>query len=270
MIRDPRVVFDRLFSVLKVGTTQAERAQRLAEDRSILDWLLSSIARLQKTLGPADRTRLADYLDHVREIERRIQIVETRNLSGELRELPAAPAGVPDSFSEHVKLMFDLQVLAFASDLTRVFAFKLGRDASNRSYPESGFKGTFHDTSHHGGKEDRLLNFAMLNTYHVGLMPYLLEKLKNTPDGDGSLLDNTLLIYGSPMGDSNLHNHKRVPFFMAGRAGGAIKGGVHLKAPNGTPLANVMLGVLQALGLRDLERFGDSDGAYNIEYGQPS
>ena len=160
-------------------------------------------------------------------------------------------------------------MLAFASDITRVFAFKLGRDASNRSYPESGFKGTFHDTSHHG-KEDRILNFATLNTYHVGLMPYLLEKLKNTPDGDGSLLDNTFLIYGSPMGNSNLHNHKRVPFFMAGRAGGAIKSGVHLKAPNGTPLANVMLGVLQALGLHDLERFGDGDGAYNIEYGQPS
>jgi hypothetical protein len=268
MIRDPRVVFDRMFGVLKNGTTQAERAERLAEDRSILDWLLSSVARLQHTLGPADRSRLADYLDHVREIERRIQIIEAHNRTGEWRELPAAPAGVPDSFSEHVKLMCDLQVLAFASDITRVFAFKLGRDASNRSYPESGFKGTFHDTSHHGGKEEKILNFATLNTYHVGLMPYLLEKLKNTPDGDGSLLDNTLLIYGSPMGDSNLHNHKRVPFFMAGRAGGAVRGGVHLKAANGTPLANVMLSVLHALGLEDLERFGDSEGAYNIGHGQ--
>jgi hypothetical protein len=206
----------------------------------------------------------------VREIERRIQIVEARNRGGDLRELPAAPIGIPDSFSEHVKLMFDLQVLAFQSDITRVFAFKLGRDASNRSYPESGFKGTFHDTSHHSGREDKILNFATLNTYHVGLMRHLLEQLRNTPDGDGSLLDNTLLIYGSPMGDSNLHNHKRVPFFMAGRAGGAIKGGVHLKAPNGMPLANVMLSVLQQLGLPELERFGDSDGAYNIEYGQPS
>jgi hypothetical protein len=270
MIRDPRVVFDRLFGVLEVGSTRAARAERLAEDRSILDWLMVSVARLQKTLGPGDRARLADYLDQVREIERRIQIVEARNRSGEVRELPAAPAGVPDSFSEHVKLMFDLQVLAFASDITRVFAFKLGRDASNRSYPESGFNGTFHDTSHHSGREDKILNFATLNTFHAGLMRHLLEQLKNTPDGDGSLLDSTLLLYGSPMGDSNLHNHKRVPFFMAGRAGGALKGGLHLKAPNGTPLANVMLSVLQALGLRDLERFGDSDGAYNIEYGQPS
>jgi hypothetical protein len=268
MIRDPRVVFERMFGVLANGATQTERAGRLAEDRSILDWLLASAARLAGTLGPADRSRLADYLEHVREIERRIQIIEARNRTGDVRELPAAPVGVPDSFGEHVKLMFDLQVLAFASDITRVFAFKLGRDASNRSYPESGFQGTFHDTSHHGGKEEKVLNFATLNTYHVGLMPYLLEKLKHTPDGDGSLLDHTLLIYGSPMGDSNLHNHKRVPFFMAGRAGGALPGGVHLKAPNGTPLASVMLSVLRAIGLEDLERFGDSEGAYNIGHGQ--
>ena len=270
MTRDPRVVFDKLFGVIAVGTTQAERAARLAEDRSILDWLLLSIARLRNTLGPGDRSRLADYLENVREIERRIQIVEARNLGGELRELPSAPAGVPDSFGDHVKLMLDLQVLAFASDLTRVFAFKLGRDASNRVYPESGFNGAFHDASHHSGREDKILNFAMLNTYHVGLMRHLLEQLKNTPDGDGSLLDSTLLIYGSPMGDSNLHNHKRVPFFMAGRAGGAIEGGVHLRAPNGTPLANVMLSVLRALGLPELERFGDSEAAYNIGHGQPA
>ena len=264
MIRDPRVVFDRLFSVLSVGTTQAERAARLAEDRSILDSVLSSVARLQNRLGPGDRVRLADYLEQVREIERRIQIVERRNRSGELRELPASPVGVPDSFSEHVKLMFDLQLLAFASDVTRVFAFKLGRDASNRSYPESGFKGTFHDTSHHGGREDKILNFATLNTFHVGLIAWFLERLKNTPDGGGTMLDHTLLMYGSPMGDSNLHNHKRVPFFIAGRAGGALKGGRHLKAANGTPLANVMLGALHALGLEDVERFGDSDASFEL------
>ena len=253
------------------GRRDARRSarERLAEDRSILDWLLSSVARLQKTLGPADRARLADYLDHVREIERRIQIVEARNRSGELRELPAAPVGVPDSFSEHVKLMFDLQVLAFASDITRVFAFKLGRDDSNRSYPESGFKGAFHDTSHHSGREDKILNFAKLNTYHVGLMPYLLEQLKSTPDGDGTLLDRTLLIYGSPMGDSNLHNHKRVPFFIAGRAGGAIEG---RRAPEGAQR--------DAAGQRDARacctRWGSTTSsasatataAYNIGHGQ--
>ena len=265
MIRDPRVVFDELFGVLKGGGTQAERAQRLAEDRSILDWMAASVARLRQTLGPGDRAKLADYLDHVREIERRIQIVEARNRSGELRELPAAPIGVPDSFSEHVKLMFDLQLLAFASDVTRVFSFKLGRDNSNRSYPESGFAGAFHNTSHHSGREDKILDFATINTFHVSLIPYLLEQLKHTPDGDGSLLDHTLLMYGSPMGDSNLHNHKRMPFFLAGRAGGALPGGLHLKAANGTPLANVMLGVLHALGLQDVERFGDSEAAFNLQ-----
>jgi len=219
---------------------------------------------VQKTLGPSDRARLADYFDQVREIERRIQSVEARNRSGELRDLPASPLGVPDSFSEHVKLMFDLQVLAFASDVTRVFAFKLGRDASNRSYPESGFNATFHETSHHGGREEKILNFAKLNAFHVGQALYFLERLKNTRDGEDSLLDNTLLLYGSPMGDSNLHNHKRVPFFMAGRTGGALKGGLHLKAPNGTPLANVMLSVLHKLGLEDLERFGDSEAAFDL------
>ncbi len=264
MIRDPRAVFDELFGVLKTGRTQAERAEKLAEDRSILDWLLSAVARLQKTLGPSDRARLADYLDQVREIERRIQIVEARNRSGDVREAPADPIGIPDSFSSHVTLMFDLQVLAFASDITRVFAFKLGRDASNRSYPEGGFTGGFHNASHHGGKEDKILEFARLNAFHVGLIPHFLEQLRATPDGDGTLLDHTLLIYGSPMGDSNIHNHKRVPFFLAGRGDGALKGGLHLKAPNGTPLANVMLGALQRLGLPELKQFGDSDAAFEL------
>ena len=164
--------------------------------------------------------------------------------------------------------MFDLQVLAFASDITRVFAFKLGRDNSNRAYPESGYNGAFHPTSHHSGKEEKILKFATINRYHVGLIPYLLEKLKNTPDGDSHLLENTLLIYGSPMGDSNLHNHKRVPFFMAGRAGGRVKGGLHLKAKNGTPLANVMLSALRALGHDEMEKFGDSEAAFDLNPGQ--
>jgi hypothetical protein len=261
MTRDPRTVFDQLFGV---GATPGERAERRAEDRSILDWLGTATARLKKELGAADRARLAAYLDEVREIERRIQRIEARNASGEPRELPEAPIGVPDSFSEHVKLMFDLQALAFASDITRVFAFKLGRDASNRVYPESGFKGAFHSASHHGEREDRILDFQKINTYHVGLVPYLLEKLKNTGDGDGTLLDNTLVIYGSPMGDSNLHNHKRVPLFLAGRAGGQLKGGLHLRAADGTPLANVMLSVLQKLGAGDVQQFGDSTAAFDL------
>jgi hypothetical protein len=266
MIRDPRVVFDQLFGV---GATPAERSERRAEDRSILDWLGTSVARLKRELGAADRARLDDYLADVREIERRIQKVEAYNTSGEQRELPEAPIGVPDSFTEHVKLMFDLQALAFASDLTRVFAFKLGRDASNRVYPDSGFKGAFHSASHHQEKEDRISDFARINKYHVGLVPYFLEKLKNTPDADGgTVLDNTVVLYGSPMGDSNVHNHKRVPIFIAGRAGGALKGNLHIKAADGTPLANAMLTMAHKLGL-DLPSFGDSTGELDLNTAAP-
>jgi hypothetical protein len=265
MVRDPRVIFDQLFGV---GATPAERKERRAEDRSILDWLGTSINRLKKDLGTADRARLADYLDDVREIERRIQKVEAYNTSGEQRELPGAPIGVPDSFSEHVKLMFDLQALAFASDVTRVFAFKLGRDASNRVFAESGFKGAFHSASHHQEREDRILDFAKINKYHVGLIPYFLEKLKNMPDGDGNLLDNSLVLYGSPMGDSNVHNHKRVPMFLAGHAGGGLKGNMHVKAADGTPMANAMLTVAHKLGL-DMPSFGDSTGELDFNAAAP-
>src|SRR5438093_1119979 len=247
-------------STTDVRATPGERRERRVEDRSLLDWLTGSVARLQKELGAGDRARLSDYLENVREIERRIQKVEKYNSSGEPRDLPGAPIGVPDSFSEHVKLMFDLQALAFASDLTRVFSFKLGRDASNRTYPESGFKGAFHSSSHHGEREERIVEFQTINTYHVSMIPYFLEKLKNTPDGDSNLLENTLVMYGSPMGDSNLHNHKRVPFFLAGHAGGAIKGGLHLKAPDGTPTANIYLTLLHKLGLDDVTVSGDSTG----------
>src|SRR5262245_26766527 len=264
MIRDPRVVFDSLFSVMRADLAPADRRERLAEDRSILDRLRESAARIRQTLGPGDRARLDDYLDNVREVERRIQRVEAYNTSGEPRQLPAAPIGVPDSFREHVQLMFDLQLLAFQSDLTRVFAFKLGRDNSNRVYPESGFGGAFHPTSHHSGKEERILNFAKLNRFHVGQIGYLLDKLKRTPDGEATSLDNTLVMYGSSMGDSNQHSHKRVPFFMAGHAGRAIRGGVHIKAANGTPLANAMLGALHALGLDEVKQFGDSEEILDV------
>jgi hypothetical protein len=266
MVRDPRVIFDQLFGV---GATPAERKERREEDRSILDWLGTSINRLKKDLGAADRARLADYLDDVREIERRIQKVEAFNSSGEQRELPGAPIGVPDSFSEHVKLMFDLQALAFASDITRVFAFKLGRDASNRVFPESGFKGAFHSASHHQEKDEKILDFAKINKYHVSMVPYFLEKLKNTPDGDGTLLDNSLVIYGSPMGDSNVHNHKRVPLFIAGHAGGAVRGNMHVRAAEGTPMANAMLTISHKLGLDEVATFGDSTGELDLNAAAP-
>jgi len=264
MIRDPRVVFDQMFGVLGSGSSQ-ERRERRQEDLSILDWVRESSKRLERRLGAADRVRLTDYLDNVREIERRLQAVEKRNDSGEPRELPMAPRGIPDSFAEHVRLMFDLQMLAFRSDVTRVFSFKLGRDGSNRVYKESGSTGAFHIVSHHAENPDRVRELAKINAYHVGMLPYLLQELKETPDGDGSMLDNSVIIYGSPMGNPNQHNHKRVPFLVAGHAGGAITGGVHLKAKNGTPLSNVMLSLLHTLGHDDLQSFGDSEGTFSWE-----
>jgi hypothetical protein len=260
MVRDPRTVFDQLFGV---GATPEERAERRLEDKSILDWLGTAVSRLNRELGASDRARLSEYLEDVREIERRIQKVEATNSSGEPRALPGAPVGVPDSFEQHVKLMFDLQALAFASDTTRVFAFKLGRDASNRVYPESGFKGAFHSASHHQEREDRITDYAKLNRYHVSMIPYFLEKLKDTPDGETNLLENTLVIYGSPMGNSNLHNHKRCPLFFAGHAGGRLRGGLHLRAADGTPMANVLLTAAHALGV-EMDSLGDSTGAFDL------
>jgi hypothetical protein len=260
MIRDPRFAFDQLFGV---GATPEERRARRQEDRSILDAIRASAGRLHNTLGPADRARLEAYLHEVREVEQRIQRVEAQNTTGMERELPGAPAGVPDSFSDHVKLMFDLQALAFAGDSTRVFSFKLGRDASSRAYPASGTKTGFHPASHHGEREERILDFKKINDYHVSMVPYFLEKLRNTPDGDGTLLDNTLIIFGSPMGNSNVHNHKRCPLFLAGHAGGHLKGGLHLKAADGTPMANVFLTLLHDLGV-ELEKFGDSTATFDL------
>jgi hypothetical protein len=260
MIRDPRAVFDQLFGI---GATPEQRAARRRRDRSILDWVTQSTNELKRTLGPADQIRLADYLDDVREIERRIQKVEAQNSSGEARAIPGAPIGVPDSYDEHVKLMFDMQVVAFASDVTRVVAFKLSRDVSNRVYPETGVNTGFHIASHHGEREERILDLAKINKYHVSLVPYFLKKLKETPDGDSHLLENSLIIYGSPMGNSNVHNHKRCPLFFAGHAGGALKGNLHIKAADGTPMANAMLGALRGVGL-ELESFGDSSSVMDL------
>ena len=261
MVRDPRVAFDLLFGA---GGSPEERSNRRRTDQSILDWITSEVAKLQQSLGPSDRHRLNEYLEDVREIERRIQKIEAQNTSGAPRELPEAPIGVPDSFREHVEVMFDLQALAFMSDLTRVFSFKMGRDASGRVYPESGTTRGFHPASHHGEREDRVLEFAKINTYHVSLIPYFLEKLKNTPDGDASLLDRTMVVYGSPMGNSNIHNHKRCPLFLAGHANGHLKGNQHVITEDRTPMANVMLTLLHKLGRDDLESFGDSTGTLSI------
>jgi hypothetical protein len=261
MVRDPRAAFDMLFGV---GATPEQRAAHRRTNKSILDWVTEEVTKLRRELGPSDRTRLNEYLEDIREIERRIEKIEAHNASGEQRELPGAPIGVPDSFEEHVRLMYDLQAIAFAGDITRVFSFKLGRDGSARVYPESGIKSPFHPASHHGEREDRITQFAQINKHHVSLVPYFLEKLKNLREGDKNLLENTLVIYGSPMGNSNVHNHKRCPLFLAGHAGGNLKGNLHLKAPDGTPMANVMLTLLHDLGLDDLKEFGDSTGEFAL------
>lgn len=260
MIRDPRVVFDQLFGV---GTTPEKRRARRRDDRSILDWVTESVDDLKRRLGAADRARLADYLDDVREIERRIQTVEASNQTGEARELPGAPIGVPDLFDEHVKLMFDLQAVAFAADTTRIFSFKLGRDVSNRVYAPSGSTSAFHTASHHLDRDERITDFQKINTYHVTMVPYLLEKLKRIPDGDQNVLDNTLVIYGSAMGNSNLHNHKRCPLFFGGHAGGALKGNRHVRAEDGAPMANALLAALRSVGV-DIATFGDSTTAMDL------
>ena len=261
MIRDPRFAFDQLFGA---GGTAEERAARRRTQGSILDWIVGEVGQLRRQLGAPDRVRMDQYLENIREIERRIQMVEAHNTSGEPRELPEAPVGVPDSFEEHVKLMFDLQVLAFASDLTRVFSFKMGRDASSRVYPESGIMDGFHPASHHGGNERGVLAFNEINKYHIGLLPYFLERLKETTEGGESLLDQTMIVYGSPMGDANLHNHRRCPLLVMGGAGGEMEGNLHLKAPDGTPMANVMLSLMHKLGLDDMTGFGDSTGEFSF------
>jgi hypothetical protein len=260
-IRNPRVIFDQLFGD---GGTPEDRAARRRTDRSILDWITGEISRIGRELGPSDRVRLNDYLENVREIERRIQKTEEHNVSGEPRELPDAPIGVPDSFDEHVKLMFDLQVLAFMTDMTRIFSFKMGRDGSGRVYPGSGVSTAFHPASHHRDQEKRIEEFAQINKYHVGTVPYFLEKLKSTQEGEANLLEKTIVIYGSPMGDPNVHNHKRCPLFLAGHANGTIQGNLHVKTADGTPTANLFLSVLRRLGVEELETFGDSTGEISI------
>jgi hypothetical protein len=261
MIRDPRIAFDMLFGS---GNTAEERAARRETRSSILDWIGGEVERVRRSLGNGDRQRLDRYMDNVREIERRIQAVEAHNRSGEARALPDAPAGVPDSFSEHMRLLFDLQVLALQTDMTRVISFKIGRDAQNRVFPESGSNQPFHPASHHGNREERIMEFNKICKYRVGQIAHLLEKLKTTMDGDASLLDKSMVIWGSPMADPNIHNHRRCPLALFGHANGALKGGVHIKAEDGTPMANVMLSAMQKLGMSDVTSFGDSTGVFAL------
>ncbi len=261
MIRSPRTAFDMLFGA---GGSARERARRRRTHSSILDWVAEEVAGMRSQLGAADWRRVDRYLESVREIERRIERVEARNTSGEPRELPGAPPGVPDSFAEHMRLMFDLQILAFETDTTRVIAFKTGRDASNRTFPESGSDRAFHPASHHGGRERAIMEFNKICQYRTGQLAYFLERLQETADGDASLLDRSMIIWGSPMGDANLHNHRRCPLLLLGGANGALEGNLHLRADAGTPMANVFTTLLHRLGHTDLGGFGDSTGEFAL------
>jgi len=254
------VAFERLFGD---GATAKERAERRALDRSILDGIVADVSRLSGTLASADKTRLDEYLTDVRELERRIQNVERYNAQGGATALPTAPLGIPESYEDHVKLMFDLQVLAFMTDVTRVSAFKLSRDVSQRVFSIAGVSAPFHSASHHGESPAKIAEYAKINRYHVSLLAYFLDKLKDTPDGDGNLLDHSVVLYGSPMGDSNVHNHKRVPMILAGHGNGAFKGNLHLKTADGTPTANTYLTLLRRLGV-NLPSIGDSTGELSI------
>lgn len=267
MIRDPRVAFDMLFGT---GGSEQDRANRRRSRRSILDFISSEVADVRKELGAGDKNRLDRYLTHVREIERRIQAIEARNTSGEARALPDAPAGVPDSFQDHMRLMFDLQVLALETDMTRIISFKTGRDAQNRAFPEGGVNLPFHPTSHHGDREDKIMDFNRINKFRVGQLPYLLDRLKQTQVDGGSLIEKTLVVWGSPMSDPNVHNHRRCPMMLFGHANGILKGNLHIKAAADTPMANVFLTLAHGLGMQDLKSFGDSTGEQSVTQAAPA
>jgi hypothetical protein len=261
-IREPRAVFERLFGA---GDTAEDRAARRSTDRSIIDWVATEVAKLRRELGMADRVALDQYTDHIRELERRIQLVEARNSGGDERAMPEAPSGVPDSFEEHMQLMFDLQVLALQADLTRVITFKTGFDQSNRSFPDSGTTKSIHGASHHGNVPEDIMDFNKINTYRIGQLNYFLTQMRDTMDGGRSLLDQTAVIWGSPMADPNLHNHRRAPLVLLGRANGALEGGVHLQAPEGTPMANVFVSLMKKLGHTEMSAFGDSTGEFPLD-----
>ncbi len=257
MENDPRVVFERMFS----GSSSTDRTARLgqiAADRSILDSVTARIGEFRQRLGARDRAKLSEYVDAVRDVERRIQKAEEQ--SG--RELPIVdrPGGIPSSFEAHVKLMFDLQVLAYQTDLTRVMTFMLGRELSGRTFPELGVIESHHATSHHQENAGKIANLLKIKVFHASLFAYYLDKLRATPDGDGSLLDHTLLVYGAGMGDSNLHAPGNLPVLLAGGAGGRLPAGRHVRYEAGTPLANLHLSLLDMFGVPTVERMGDSTG----------
>jgi hypothetical protein len=261
MDNNPRNVFERLFGASD-STDSRTRLAYMQNDKSILDSVTGELARFQKGIGTADRGKVNQYLDSVRDIERRIQKAEAQSD----KELPVVeqPTGIPASYEEHVKLMCDLLTIAYQTDLTRVFSFLMAREASNRAYPEIGVPDAHHPLSHHQDNPEKLARLSKLNAFHVGLFKYFVEKLKTTPDGDGTLLDHTILLYGSGMGDPNLHNALNVPAMVVSGARIDIKTGRHVAYPvDSGKLSNLQLTLLEKLGL-PVERFGDSDGALNL------
>lgn len=257
MENNPSVVFERLFGD---GSTEAIRAARRAQSKSLLDSAMAEVATLQRDLPASDRARLSDYLDDVREIERRVE------LAGQMpagMKLPDAPVGIPTDFETHVKLMLDLQALAWQAEVTRVATFMFAHEVSNAVYPNSGIRDPFHNLSHHSGVQANKDKFAVLNRYHVSMLAYLLERLKKTPDGEGNLLDNSLVLYGSGISDGNEHNHDPLPVVLAGGAAGALKGNRHLAFQRKTTMANLHVAMLNKLGI-ETTHFGDSTGVLDL------
>jgi len=249
------VVFERLFGD---GGSPERRGAELRKSGSILDWMTADMARLRRELGADDRTKVSQYLDSVREVERRIQKAEQQSDGTVLPDLER-PATVPAVWEDHVKLMFDLQVLALQGDVTRVITFQLARETSNRTYAEIGVPDAHHPTSHHGGDPEKLAKIAKINQFHVSLFGYFLEKLASVADGDGTLLDHSLYLYGSGMGNPNIHDHVNLPILVAGGGGGKVRGGRHIKYAEPAPLANLHLTLLDRVGVR-LDSFADSTG----------
>jgi len=258
MQNNPQVVFERLFGD---GSTDAERRARRQQSLSLLDSVLGEASSLQRKLPAGDRSRVDQYLNDIREIERRIEKA-SQQASSDLT-LPDAPAGAPKNVEDHIKLMFDLQVLAWQADITRVTTLLLAKELSNAVYPKSGVRDAFHILSHHSNVRENQDRFAVLNRYHVGLFAYLLGKLQTTQDGDGTLLDHSMVLYGSAMGDANQHNHYPLPIVLAGGASGRLKGGRHIRNAPETTMSNLLVAMLDKLGI-PTEKFGDSTGMLSI------
>jgi len=256
---NPRKVFRRLFGT---GNSAAERLVQIRNRRSILDSVLQDVSRLQGTLGPSDHHRLNEYLEAIRDVERRIQRAEERNAEPELPLIPV-PDGMPDTFEDHIQLMFDLQVLAFQTDMTRVVTFLIGRELSNRTYPAIGITEAHHSLSHHQSNAEKIEKLIKINTYHIQKLTYLLEKLRATPDGDGNLLDHSMIVYGSGLSDGNRHDHSPLPTLLVGGGAGSVKGGLHLQYPKETPMTNLLLTVLDHTGV-PVEALGDSTGPLSL------